>query len=151
MENQINQLQSKYEEVKQEKETLTQNLSQAQSKITELEKKVNYLETELKTETIANNLMLDKEKKQSQTLRQELVSKQTEIVNYESQKQAGDRIIQQLKREVNELRVEKIQNKQELQTKDQRIQELSQQLEVMTKVMEQDLTSQVEFPPKGWN
>src|SRR5436305_3354794 len=121
MENQINQLQSKYEEVKQEKETLIQNLGQAQNKITELEKKVNYLETELKTETIANNLMLDKEKKQSQTLKQELASKQTEIANYESQKQAGERIIQQLKGELNTLRVESDQNanlRQELQIKD---------------------------------
>lgn len=79
----------------QERETLVQNLIQAQNKITELEKQVQELKNELKAEEIANNLM------------------------------------------------------QALQAKDQRIQELTQRLAIMTDLMEQDLTSQVEFPPRS--
>jgi len=135
MENLINQLQN-------QNTTLTQNLIQARTKITQLE-------TELRTEEIANKIMLDEERNRTQAIKQELVNKQNEIVNYESQKQAGDRIIQQISREVNQLRFEKNQNANLLREKDKLIQELSEQLEIMTRVMEQDLTSQEEFPPKS--
>jgi hypothetical protein len=45
MENQ-NNLQNQFEAIKQEKEVLIQNLGQAQSKITRLEKRVRELEIE---------------------------------------------------------------------------------------------------------
>ena len=157
MENEFNQLQKKYEAINQEKEILIQDLvqklSQARSEIIELRKRPKELETELKAEEIANNLMLEKERNQRQLLEHELAKKQTEITNYENWKQTGEKIIQQLKKEINELRVEKIQNanlRQELLEKDKKIQELIEQVKTMEKVMEQELTSQVEILPKGW-
>jgi chromosome segregation ATPase len=121
-----------------------------QNKITKLEKKVNDLKNELKYEEIANNTLLEEKGKQKQLLEQQLAQKEAEIVNYQNQKQVGDRIIEQLKSELNKLRAEKLQMKQELQAKDMKIQELTIQIEKMTSALEQDLTNQVEFPPKGY-
>jgi len=135
MENQINQLQNQIIQSEQEKSLLVQNLTQAEDKIKELAKQVKKLEVELKTEEAANNIMLDKERKEKQALEQQLAQKQTQITNYE-----------------NQLRAERNQNANlslELQAKDIKIQELAGQLEVMTKLLEQDLTGQIEFPPKG--
>jgi hypothetical protein len=123
------------------------------NKITKLEKQVKDLKDELKYEEIANNMLLEEKRKEKQLLEQQLAQQQTQITNYESQKQTTDRIIQQLKTELNELRTEKIQNAglvQLLQIKEQRIQELTIQIERMTSALEQDLTNQVEFPPKGY-
>jgi len=134
MDNQ-NQLQNQIIQSEQEKSLLIQELDQARNKIAELAKQVKKLEVELKTEEVANNIMLDKERKEKQVLEQQLAQKQTEITNYESQ-----------------LRAERNQNANlslELQTKDIKIQELAGQLEVMTKLLEQDLTGQIEIFPKG--
>ena len=101
---------------------------QLQNKITALEKQVQKLKNELKYEEIAHNTLLEEKRK-------ELAQKQTEIANYE-----------------NQLRAERNQNANlnlELQAKDIRIQELIGQLEVMTNLLQQDLTRQTEFPPKG--
>jgi chromosome segregation ATPase len=123
--------------------------NELQNKITKLEKQVQDLQNELKYEEIANNTMLEEKRKQKQTLEQQLAQKETEIVNYQNQKQAGDRIIEQLKTKLNELRVEKLQMRQDLQAKDMKIQELTIQIDKMTSVLEQDLTNQVEFLPQG--
>ena len=108
---------------------------QLQNKITELEKEVEKWKNELKYEEIAHNLVLDGERNKRQTLEQQLAQKQTELTNIETQ-----------------LRAERNQNTNlnlELQEKDRRIQELTQQLEVMTNLLEKDLTSQIEIFPKG--
>ena len=108
---------------------------QLQNKITELEKRVQELTNELKYEEIAHNLVLDGERKKRQLLEQQLTQKQTELTNYETQ-----------------LRAERNQNVNlnlELQEKDRRIQELTQQLKTMIDLLEQDLTGQVEFPPRS--
>jgi predicted nuclease with TOPRIM domain len=86
--------------------------------------------------------MLEEERKKQQPLQQELT-------HYKNQVQVGDRIIQQLKGELNQLRTENSQTKQKLQAKDKQIQELTEQLITMTNLIGQDLTSQIEFPPKG--
>jgi chromosome segregation ATPase len=120
-----------------------------QNKITKLEKQVQDLQNELKYEEIANNTMLEEKRKEKQLLEQQLAQKEAEIVNYQNQKQVGDRIIEQLKTELNELRVEKLQMRQDLQAKDMKIQELTVQIERITNLLEQDLTNQVEFLPQG--
>src|SRR5947208_4456926 len=98
MENQSNQKQLAQSE--QEKEILIQNLNQAHSRIIELEKQVK----EAEYEEIAHNTLLEEKRKEKQVLEQQITQKQTEIVNnYERQKQASDRIIQQLKNELNAL------------------------------------------------
>jgi uncharacterized protein involved in exopolysaccharide biosynthesis len=97
-------------------------------------------------------MVLESEQKRRRIAESELEQKQTEWekakFNYENRKQVGDKIIQQLKKEVQELRIERNQIKQELQAKNKRIQELMEQMEVTEKLTESELTSQVEFPPK---
>ena len=108
---------------------------QLQNKITELENQVQKLTNELKYEGIAHNLVLDGERKKRQDLEQQLAQKQTELTSIETQ-----------------LRAERNQNVNlnlEIQTKDQKIQELTQQLKTLTDLLEQDLTGQIEFPPRG--
>lgn len=85
--------------------------------------------------SFAHNLVLEGERKKRQVLEQQLEQKEVEITNYE-----------------NQLRVERNQNANlnlELQEKDKKIQELSEQLRIMTDLIEQELTNQVEFPSKG--
>ena len=109
--------------------------NELQNKITELEKEIQELKNELKYEEIAHNLVLEGERNKRQVVERQLEQKQTELTNYETQ-----------------LRAERNQNTSlnlELQEKDRRIQELTQQIIALTQVLEQDLTGQIEFPPKG--
>jgi chromosome segregation ATPase len=109
------------EEIKKDNQKLTKELDKSKSRIKELEQKVKDLEIEMLTEQVANNNILDQERKAKQAVKQELANKQVEITNFEKRKEVSDKIIKQLKKE--------------RQEKDQRIQELEQKLEMKVEVL----------------
>jgi hypothetical protein len=124
----INRLQDEFiEEVEKEKSVLTKTLYQSQNKIEALEKEVKDSKVELKTEKIANEIMLNKAKEKIKVFEKELEQKETTNVK----------------------ETENANLKQEISAKEQRIQELTEQLEKMTKILENDLTGQIEFSPKN--
>src|SRR5439155_10859593 len=84
------------EEIKLENQQLNRKLTQSQNRVKELVAKVKGLESEMLTEQIANDNILNKERNQRQMVEQELTRKKVE---YEKRKQISDEVIQQLKKE----------------------------------------------------